>query len=88
MEDTKKIKAELTRMKTTVSKMKNTLNGTNGRSDLTKEKVSELEHTTMENIQNEMERKKELEKKKERVMFELWDNFDNMCTSSAHISGH
>lgn len=87
MEDTKKIKAELTRMKTTVSKMKNTLNGTNGRSDLRKEKVSELEHITMENIQNEMERKKELEKK-EKVTFELWDNFDNMCISSAHISGH
>ena len=76
MEDIEKIKTELTGMKTVVSKMKNTLSRTNGRSDLTKEKVSELERTAMETIQNEVEReKKNLRKKKEKVTFELWNNW-------------
>lgn len=51
MEDTKKIKTEFIGMKTTMPKTKNILSRTNGRSDLTKEKVSELEHIAMETIQ-------------------------------------
>lgn len=38
MEDTKKIQIELLEMKTTVSEMKNTLDGTNGRTDCKEEK--------------------------------------------------
>lgn len=68
MEDIEKIKIELTGMKTVVSKMKNTLSRTNGRSVLTKEKVSELEHTAMETIQNEMEREKKNLRKKKRSL--------------------
>lgn len=38
-------------------RMKNTLARTNGRSDIAKEKVSELKDTAMETIQNETEKK-------------------------------
>lgn len=65
MEDIKKIEIKLTEMKSTVSKMKNTMTMTSGRSDIAEENVSELEHKAMETIQNETE--KNLKKRKKRV---------------------
>lgn len=62
MEDIKKIEIKLTEMKSTVSKMKNTMTMTSGRSDIAEENVSELEHKAMETIQNETE--KNLKKRK------------------------
>lgn len=65
MEDIKKIEIKLTEMKSTVSKMKNTMTMTSGRSDIAEENVSELEDKAMETIQNETE--KNLKKRKKRV---------------------
>ena len=47
-------------MKTTISEVKNILNGINGRWDIVNEKVSEPEDIEIEIIQREMQRNKRL----------------------------
>lgn len=45
-------------MKTTIYKIKNTLNGINGRIDIAEEKVSELVNIVIKTVHNETQRKK------------------------------
>lgn len=54
----KKVLVEFIEKKTTMAEMKNTLNGINGKLDITEEKISELEDREIATIQNETWREK------------------------------
>lgn len=59
MENIRKVQVELLMMKTTIYKMKNILDQINSRLDTEKEKkISELEYSAIETIQNKIQRKK------------------------------
>lgn len=58
MEDIKKAQIKHQEMKTTMSEIKNILNRINGSLDTVEKKVSELEDTTIEIMQNETQREK------------------------------
>lgn len=47
-------------MKTTMCQMKNALGGVNGRSDITEEKSSKFQDGTIEDIQNEKQKRKRI----------------------------
>lgn len=80
MEDIKETYIELLEMKTT-------LHGINIRLDTTEGKISELEDTKVETIQNEIQRgkkKESVKKKRTSVSCGLWDN----CRMpNTHLSG-
>lgn len=58
MEDIKKAQIKHQEMKTTMSEIKNILNRINGSLDTVEKKVSELEDTTIEIMQNETQKEK------------------------------
>lgn len=58
MEDIKKAQIKHQEIKTTMSEIKNILNRINGSLDTVEKKVSELEDTTIEIMQNETQKEK------------------------------
>lgn len=63
MENIRKIQIEFLEVRTTKCEMKRTLDGTNDRSDIAEGKVGKLEAKTLEIIQGEMHKEKNIKGK-------------------------
>ena len=71
---------EMLKIKNTVTEMKNAFDGLSSRLDIVEERISELEHITVETYKTEKQREKRLNKTKWNIQ-ELWDNYRrcNIC---------
>lgn len=72
---------ELLEMTTTISEMKITVKGINGRLDIAEERISELEGLAVETVQNETHRE-DYQKEKCTEHCELWAVSDSLHLGS------
>lgn len=73
MEDVQKIQIKIIKMKTTMFKMKDTLEGLNSRVDIAGEKTTKLEDTQQK--LSKMKHREQREIFKMKSISELWENF-------------